>query len=368
MALLYRMGTGNGSGGDIKPFIINFTCHSGFVGKTVTMEFQDTPHAGETVDNVSGTVASDGKLTLYPMHDGLWKYYATSDKSGYQEGTIELEKWGNYPVELIDTPDGATVTPIDDVQTWLHCANIWDKSYTTIAEVIADKTTLNALVQNENANDYLVRSTTFSTTLCENNANNEAMYYLGLYDGCANKLLADDYWSNAICSADVLLADGQTHLFEKVLNVKVPRMTSNTAPSGEATCGSEWSSDYSVLNVFNASQDDNWLCKDNVISDNAWVGYRFTKNVCVKKVYVKNCTIDLYKTNKFTVYGSKTEEWNGIKLGEFNIDVARQEIAVNLDNNDKYLYYRIYINPLITAGNIMRCGLNTVQFYGREEA
>ena len=126
MALLYRMGTG--SGGDLKPFIINFTCHSGFIGKTVTMEFQGTPHAGETVDNVSGTVASDGTLTLYPKHDGLWKYYATSDASGYHEETITLEKWGNYPVELIDAPDGATVTPTDDVQTWLYCANIWDKS------------------------------------------------------------------------------------------------------------------------------------------------------------------------------------------------------------------------------------------------
>ena len=103
MALLYRMGTGNGSGGDLKPFIINFTCDSGFIGKTVTMEFQGTPHAGETVDNVSGTVTSDGTLTLYPMHDGLWKYYATSNKGIYREGTIELDKWGNYNIKIIES-------------------------------------------------------------------------------------------------------------------------------------------------------------------------------------------------------------------------------------------------------------------------
>ena len=103
MSLLYRMGTGNGSGGDLKPFIINFTCDSGFIGKTVTMEFQGTPHAGETVDNVSGTVASDGTLTLYPMHDGLWKYYATSDKGIYREGTITLDKWGNYNIKIVES-------------------------------------------------------------------------------------------------------------------------------------------------------------------------------------------------------------------------------------------------------------------------
>ena len=103
MSLLFRMGSGNGSGGDLKPFIVNFTCDSGFIGKTLTMEYQGPPHAGETVDNVSGIFASDGTLTLYPMHDGLWKYYATSDKGIYREGTIELDKWGNYNIKIIES-------------------------------------------------------------------------------------------------------------------------------------------------------------------------------------------------------------------------------------------------------------------------
>ena len=100
MSLLYRMGTGNGSGGDLKPFIVEFTCSSGFIGKTVTMEFQGAPHSGEVVENVSGTVGLDGKLTLYPMHDGEWKYYATSDEGKYREGTITLDKWGYYYLEI----------------------------------------------------------------------------------------------------------------------------------------------------------------------------------------------------------------------------------------------------------------------------
>ena len=136
MSLLYRMGTGNGSGGDLKPYIVQFTCDSGYIGQTLTMTYKGTPHAGETVDNVSGTVASDGTLTLYPMHDGLWKYYATSDVNGYQEETITLEKWGNYPVELKDTPNGATVTPTDDVQTWLHCADVFNKAQADFQSVL----------------------------------------------------------------------------------------------------------------------------------------------------------------------------------------------------------------------------------------
>lgn len=58
-------------------------------------------------------------------------------------------------------PDGRTVTPTDDIQIWLHCGNIWDKNYTTLAQVLADTDTLVALMASDNAVDYLVRSTSF---------------------------------------------------------------------------------------------------------------------------------------------------------------------------------------------------------------
>ena len=91
MALLYRMGTGNGSGGDLKPYIVQFTCDSGYIGQTLTMTYKGTPHAGETVDNVSGTVASDGALTLYPMHSGNWECSCYSSITGTtKKKTIEL--------------------------------------------------------------------------------------------------------------------------------------------------------------------------------------------------------------------------------------------------------------------------------------
>ena len=368
MALLYRMGTGNGSGGDLKPFIVNFTCDSGFIGKTVTMEFQGTPHAGEVVENVSGTVVLDstdgkGKLTLYPMHDGLWKYYATSDESGYKEGTITLEKWGNYPVELKDIPNGATVTPTDDIQTWLKCANIWDKQYTTVSQVVADKTTLNALVQNENANDYLVRSTTFSTTLCENNANNEAMYYLGLYDGCANKLLADDYWSNAICSANVLLSDGQTHLFEKVLNAKVPTMTSYTAPSGEVSCSSEQSGRPAWKAFDKDKSSRGWIANEKT---NAWIAYDFGKEVKVNAMDIMpwaNSAASGSRVKDFILQGYDGNEWKDIYNDTFPNDGSENKLY-SFINNKAYSKYRLYVKNNYNTNN-GPVVLIELQFYGR---
>ena len=35
-------------------------------------------------------------------------------------------------------PNGKTVTPTDDIQTWLHCAGIFDNNYTTLAQVLND--------------------------------------------------------------------------------------------------------------------------------------------------------------------------------------------------------------------------------------
>ena len=373
MALLYRMGTGNGSGsgGDLKPYIVQFTCDSGYIGQTLTMTYKGTPHAGEVVEDVSGTVVLDstdgkGKLTLYPMHSGNWECSCYSSVIGTtMKKTIELTYWGITNVEFNDIPDGATVTPTDNVQTWLHCANIWDKSYTTVTEVIADKTTLNALVQNENANNYLVRSTTFSTTLCENNANNEAMYYLGLYDGCANKLLADEHWGNAICSADVLLADGQTHLFEKVLNVKVPIMTSNTAPSGEVSAGSYYSGSYPYL-AFDGidTQDDKYCWQTNQKGDNnRYLSYKFEKPICVKTFEVLDKYYESTPITEIEIFGSNTSATDFThSLGVFSMTEERQKFNI-INNNYYYKHYTV-----IPRNNNNWVGITTLQFYGREEA
>ena len=338
------------------------------------MTYKGTPHAGETVDNVSGTVASDGTLTLYPMHSGNWECSCYSSVIGTtMKKTIELSYWGTTNVELKDIPDGATVTPIDDVQTWLHCANIWDKSYTTVTGVIADKTTLNALVQSENANNYLVRSTTFSTKLCENNTNNEAMYYLGLYDSCADKLLSDEHWRNAICSADVLLADGQTHLFEKVLNVSVPTMTSNTEPSGKCYFSNgEFNDNYAAWHVFDKKNSTHATSKASDTFPRRLV-YDFgeSKKVRIYKAEYSNLEEGgyVYAVNNAKIQGSN-DETNWEDLGAFNIPNSisnKTEISCNSTNAYRYICL-MQPSKNNSAGGVGLMSLTELQFYGREEA
>ena len=354
MSLLYRMGTGNGSGGDLKPYIVQFTCDSGYIGQTLTMTYKGTPHAGETVDNVSGTVASDGALTLYPMHSGNWECSCYSSITGTtKKKTIELSYWGTTNVSFEDTPDGATVTPTDDVQTWLHCANIWDKTnLTTIDDVIADTTTLNTLIANENASDYLVRSTTWASDVCNNES---AMTYIGLNDYCANTLLNDSTWVTAICSVDETL-------FTKILNEYVPRMISYTEPSGWVGSSSEQSG-YPAWKAFDKdTSTQGWTSPENT---HAWIVYQF-----YKKVKVNAIDIVPYKQNNsggsrvkdFILQGYDGNEWKDIYNDTFPNDSVNK--LFSFINNMSCTMYRLYVKNNYSTNNGYII-INELQFYGR---
>lgn len=362
MALLYRMGTGNGSGGDLKPYIVQFTCDSGYIGQTLTMTYKGIPHAGEVVEDVSGTVVLDstdgkGKLTLYPMHSGNWECSCYSSVTGTtMKKTIELLYWGTTNVEFNDKPNGATVTPTDNVQTWLHCANIWDKTdLTTIDDVIADTTTLNILISDNNASDYLARSTTWTNNICSNES---AMTYIGLNDYCANKLLGDSTWLKAICNS--------TH-FEKVLTVKIPTMTSNTSPSGEAF-GSPYYNNMSEYTWYKAMDKNNNTCwHASVGLSTAQLGYDFGKQVIVKKILLKN------RNDSSTTSAPKTfslEGYNGtsyVKIQDFtnnNNNLGAETTYIVNNNDEPYSKYRLNI----TSSYSSVYALGELQFYGREEA
>ena len=350
MSLLYRMGTGNG-GSDIKPYTVNFECANGYIGQTLTMTYQGTPHAGEVVDNVSGTVGSDGTLTLYPMHSGIWECSCYSSVTGEtMTKTIDLSYWGVQPtVTFEDIPNGATVTPTDDVQTWLHCADVWNKSYTTISEVVADTTTLNTLIANENANDYLVRSTTFATDLCSNES---AMTYIGLNDYCANKLLADSTWLEAICNSAY---------FEKVLNVKVPTMKSNTTRADGVTPSGVCKDNESSSRAYIAFDGNDTTELDLSNQVGSYFQYMFPKPVRVNKVRIYNMG-----SEEYCVRASKdgsNSSWVNLYDGITRVDMEQK---LNIPNNEYYKYYRLYQTKKL-SGNTYNW-IMTLQFYGREEA
>lgn len=206
MGNMFKCVLASGTGTGI-PLIV--TCPSSFAGFTITCT------DGTTTLTDTCPSSSPYEVTFNLPNIGTWTV-----SGGTQTRTVTVTE---ETVILATVPDGSTVTPTDDVQTLLNCANIWDKSYSTVSALLADTTSLLAVISDNNAVDYLVRSTTFATDIC---ADSTAMTYIGADNYCANTLLADSTWLSAICNSTY---------FENVLNVKVPTMTSNTTPSGVAS-------------------------------------------------------------------------------------------------------------------------------------
>lgn len=193
--------------------IMTVTCDSSFAGQTITCTDGTT-----TLTQICPSTSPYSVEFRIP-NAGIWTI-----SSGTTSASVTIPS----SAELHNIPNGSTITPTDDIQIWLHCGNIWDKTYTTISQILADANTLQSLIASNNAVDYMVRSTSWSSTIT---ANASAMSYIGLNDYCADTLLADTTWRGAICSSAY---------FENVLNVKIPTMTSATAPSGEVTGSSPY--------------------------------------------------------------------------------------------------------------------------------
>ena len=199
----------------------------------------------------------------------------------------------DYNFEFHGTPTGSTATPVNVIQTWLHCADIWNKNYTTINQVLADTSTLLALISSNNAADYMARSTSWASSVC---ANQTAMGYIGNNNYCANKLLADSTWRNAICNSTYM---------ESVLNVKVPTMTSNTTPSGNVIASYEQSGNY-AYKAFDGNDNTFWnTYGSGDPTANQWIGYSFTRAVGVRMAIIVGRLGETYNTIKdYKIQGS----------------------------------------------------------------
>ncbi len=258
-------------------------------------------------------------------------------------------------VTLSFIPEGATVLPTDDIQIWLHCADIWDKNYTTISQMLADSTTLSALIASSNAVDYMVRSTTWATDVC---ANSSAMSLIGLDDNCADTLLGNSTWLAAICNSTY---------FESVLNVKVPTMTSDSSPSGLVIYGTQLSSGYGGYKAFDKSGSSTWLTLNKTSND--YVGYMFTNPVKINKIGIINVDYQSGTYNRgvknFKIQGSNDNStWIDIynNIAAIATSLTQNYEYFNFDNNSKYKYYRLYCVDNY-GGTLV--GVSELQLYGR---
>ena len=256
-------------------------------------------------------------------------------------------------------PNGSTVTPTDDISIWLKCAGL-HQSYTTLNEVLADSGVLSALMANTNAVDYLVRSTTWATTIC---ANETAMDTIGVNDYCAEILLSDSTWGAAI---------GNSTYWEEVLSPLVP-IKSSSDQSG-VSADAYYSASMMPYKAFDGDTTTMWTSTVKAsTTSGAWIQYDFGQPV---KVYKSKAMPE------FTVGGSG-DDLNGAKkyyIAASNDNITFTPISeevttrnvlewseVSFTCNEAYRYWRCQITETVGAVTSIAPSLRELQFYGRGE-
>lgn len=277
-------------------------------------------------------------------------YTITGTRSGITETqTVVITTSGQTEsVTLSILPNGSTVTPTDDVQILLNCADIWDKtSYTTISELIADDTSLLKVLTSDNAIDYLVRSTTFASAIT---ADADAMSMIGSYDYCADTLLSDSTWASAIL--------GSTYK-DSVINTTNPTMTGYTTPSGTASASSEYdTTTYQAWKAFDNNTSTQW---HSAVQGDGWVQYQFPFPVTVVKAeyYVSSAPTSIMFKASADGFVSDVHE---VTESLTNISAQTLTDVLFSKNVGKYDYYRMALanNSYVMASKI--------KFYGRQNS
>lgn len=161
--------------------------------------------------------------------------------------------------------------------------------------------------------------------------------------------------------------------YGRSLNVSVPTMTSNTAPYGEVTASTVYSSTYDAYKVFDSSYSGNenrWVTTANT-PDSSWIQYAFGKPICIKKMMVHEYTDTVWnkeqaylRNTNVTLLGSNDNaDW--VDLATFLLDKSNgnMDVYFDVDNNDAYKYYRLsFGGSNATAGNNVT--IAELQFYG----
>lgn len=303
-------------------------------------------YKGATTINITMTAQTTG----YAYLDDYGTWYI-----GFNGGATILDSIVIDEVKVYEktigqiVPDGSTVVPTDDIQTWLNCANIWDKAYTTIGEVLADSSTLSALIASNNAAEYMARSTTWASDVC---ADSTAMSFIGLNNYCSNALLTVSSWCTAICNSTYM---------ESVLNAKVPTMTSDTAPSGQVIYSSQGNTD-KAFQAFGAS--GNWASNGTTVQ---YIGYIFTAPVRVFKTRIVNRTHSTPRAiQDFKLQTSSDgTTWTDVESYTNSVSTSGGSSEYINTNYSEGTGWRLYITAEYN-GNA-GAAANVIQFYGRQD-
>ncbi len=327
------------SGGDGADLVV--TCSDHFAGSTISCTDGTTTFT-EICPSTSPYV-----VTFESIPTGTWTV------SGVVEGKT-------YSQQVVITDFDVTLTAVFDYKQWVTLGGLDPEDYTDLEDVFADEVAVRRLMTIHASADYLIEKVTDDIdTIDDFTANDTAMKWIGLRDyvcdgltaitGVEAKFLASQYW-------------------ERYLKDHVPTMTSASAPYG-AVSASGAPGGYESYKAFDNNDTTFWLATTTgYFGNGAWIRYNFTNPICVKKMHilfrVNPSSSAVTQTITYRIEGSNDgNTFESITTFTTDNTSATADKTVTFDNDNYYLYYRLYVVSGSTASG--QNGAISLQFYGR---
>ena len=238
---------------------------------------------------VTTSIAFASITVTYPEEMEFETITATDGTRTYTRvasGTVvfDIANYGEWVVSCMNVSVTVSVTadidyPIElksgfDVQEWLQAGSV-SGTYASLDEVLADEKALRQLFTKHASVDYLVECC--SSDLDESVeiiiANDLCAKWINLRDYALDTLYANQYIASAMDTADKYFYG------EWALVNQVPKMTSATSPSGNASASSNYNSSYNAWQAFNEDNTFGWASLPNETS--AWIRYNFASPIKV---------------------------------------------------------------------------------------
>ncbi len=189
--------------------------------------------------------------------------------------------------------------------------------------------------------------------------NATAMQIVGKYDYCANALLGNSTWCEALA---------ESSYYEYVFDGCVPKMTSNTAPSGEVTGTTPRdTTTYALWKAFDRDTSTIYSGNVNTAANNTgggFIQYHHTEPVCIKGIKLQSHTSNVYPYKSV-----KVEVSNDGSTYDTIFDDSVDFVTGFVDTSDNIktgTYTKVTVTQLNDTGSstyfprIIDC-----QFYGR---
>lgn len=321
-----------------------------FIAQTVTATITD---ADGVVDTVTGTFDSNGLCVLKVKRVGTYSVTVSVAGDSYS-ASVNIPYFGIYRVNLNESMHG--------LSAWLTAGGLSPASYSDVASVLADEVAVRRLMTIHASCDEFVEWYNADNSMFNQFASNRvAMKWIGLRDYICDKLMAiPNIWAQMMASEH----------WEYILKDKVPVMTSNTAPYGEAFASSENTTSNKAYHGCDGDINTMWTSSGSATDVRNYIGYKFVNPICVKKAkYVASRDVNTAPDVSIKVQASNDNStWTDLTdvVVCDNSNYAETEIDIN--NESYYLYYRLYFvtngtrPPYYTS---YHSHAREFQFYGR---